>query len=390
MRVRYSIVLAALLLPASVCGLSAEEPADSSSSDALPKKAEFNRQLAEWKDLLTELAILRTDYRQADDQQRIVIRNKWDSLVEDGDAREPRLVAAAEAAFIESPNADKQVTDVLVDALMGHIRAERYRVPSDNYEEALRLAKLLIDNNCPDKQVYGMAAIASLAVQDYDDAEQYFKLARENKVPMTSGLETLDGLIEDFLKDPARWKKAWAEEQEIRRAEAQANLPRVLLRTSKGDIELELFEDQAPNTVANFISLVEKKFYDGLTFHRVLPGFMAQGGDPQGDGYGGPGYYIPCECYPPQKYRLHFRGSLSMAHGGRDTGGSQFFITFVPTSHLNGKHTVFGRVISGMDVLAKLQRRDPEAATVPEPDSIIEAKVLRKRDHEYTPVTLPE
>ena len=180
-----------------------------------------------------------------------------------------------------------------------------------------------------------------------------------------------------------KFKKAWDKEQKIREAESKADdLPRVLLKTNKGDIEIELFENEAPNTVANFITLVEKGFYNGLTFHRVLANFMAQGGDPRGDGTGGPGYTIPCECYQPN-FRLHFRGSLSMANAGRDTGGSQFFITFVPTDYLDGKHTVFGRVIKGFDVLAKIQRRDPEEANPPDPDKIIEAKVLRKRPHEY-------
>ena len=144
-----------------------------------------------------------------------------------------------------------------------------------------------------------------------------------------------------------------------------------------------LFENEAPNTVLNFITLVDKGFYNGLKFHRVLPGFMAQGGDPKGDGSGGPGYTIPCECYQPN-HRLHFRGSLSMAHTTeRDTGGSQFFLTFVPTKHLDGKHTVFGRVISGFDVLAKLKRRNPDDQTVGPADTIIEAKVTRKRPHPY-------
>ncbi len=107
---------------------------------------------------------------------------------------------------------------------------------------------------------------------------------------------------------------------------------------------------------------------------------MAQGGDPKGDGSGGPGYTIPCECYEPN-HRLHFRGSLSMAkQEARDTGGSQFFLTFVPTTHLDGKHTVFGRVVEGMDVLTKLQRRDPSAAKPADADKIIEATVVRKRE----------
>ena len=172
--------------------------------------------------------------------------------------------------------------------------------------------------------------------------------------------------------------------------EVQAKLPRVLLKTNRGDLVVELFENEAPNTVANFISLVEKGFYDGLTFHRVLPGFMAQGGCPDGDGKGGPGYKIPCECYNPER-RRHFRGSLSMAHSGRDTGGSQFFITFVPTPQLDDpppqgdRHTVFGRVVEGLNLLHKIRRRDPDGPNPPEPDKIITAKVLNRRDHEYVP-----
>ncbi|MDH3717322.1 MAG: peptidylprolyl isomerase [Planctomycetota bacterium] len=161
-------------------------------------------------------------------------------------------------------------------------------------------------------------------------------------------------------------------------------MPRIKLTTSQGDIVIELFENEAPQTVGNFVNLVEKKYYDGLTFHRVLPSFMAQGGCPKGDGSGGPGYQIPCECYQ-DGHRKHFRGSLSMAHAGRDTGGSQFFLTFAPTRHLDGKHTVFGRVIEGMDVLPKLQRRNPDDPHAPPPDKIIEAVIVRKRDHEYTP-----
>jgi cyclophilin family peptidyl-prolyl cis-trans isomerase len=156
-------------------------------------------------------------------------------------------------------------------------------------------------------------------------------------------------------------------------------------------IVIELFENEAPETVGNFVSLVEKKFYDGLTFHRVLPNFMAQGGDPDGNGGGSPGYSIYCETGKPNA-RKHFRGTLSMAHAGKDTGGSQFFLTFRPTPHLNpGKpevspgHTVFGRVIEGMDVLPKLQRRDPQALNPPPPDKIVKAEVIRKRNHAYEP-----
>ena len=124
--------------------------------------------------------------------------------------------------------------------------------------------------------------------------------------------------------------------------ENEDDLPRVKIETTKGTIVVELFENEAPNTVANFVSLVESHFYDGTPFHRVIPGFMAQGGDPTGTGTSGPGYTIACECDLPDA-RKHFLGSLSMAHAGKDTGGSQFFLTFAPTEHLDGRHTVFGR-----------------------------------------------
>jgi cyclophilin family peptidyl-prolyl cis-trans isomerase len=169
-----------------------------------------------------------------------------------------------------------------------------------------------------------------------------------------------------------------------------ADNPQILLKTSKGDVIIELYEDEAPNTVANFVNLVEKKYYDGLKFHRVIDGFMAQGGCPKGTGTGGPGYCIACECYQDNAHK-HTRGSLSMAHAGRDTGGSQFFITFEDTPHLDGKHTVFGKVIKGMDVVDQLQRIDPNRS---QPgvvaDRILEARVISKRNHPYEPKKLPD
>ena len=183
-------------------------------------------------------------------------------------------------------------------------------------------------------------------------------------------------------------KKDILNELVLRSQEALADdLPQVKLTTSKGEIILELFENDAPNTVGNFVSLVKNGYYDGLSFHRVLEGFMAQGGCPKGDGTGGPGYTIRCECYKPY-YRRHFVGSLSMAKGrARDTGGSQFFLTFDRTSQLDGKHTVFGRVIQGMDVVNSIQRIDPTSPSDRvQADTIIKAEVLRDRGHEYKPV----
>lgn len=115
-----------------------------------------------------------------------------------------------------------------------------------------------------------------------------------------------------------------------------------LIKTNKGTMKLELFSDEAPQTVCNFANLAKEGFYKGLKFHRVIPNFVIQGGCPYGTGTGGPGYSIECEC--DNQSHKHLRGTLSMAHAGRDTGGSQFFITHSPQPHLDGMHTVFGQI----------------------------------------------
>ncbi len=130
------------------------------------------------------------------------------------------------------------------------------------------------------------------------------------------------------------------------------------IRTSKGVMKVEFFEKDAPNTVANFIKLSKQGFYDGLTFHRVIPNFVIQGGCPEGTGMGGPGYTIDCELDGDNQY--HDRGVLSMAHAGRNTGGSQFFICHnrENTKHLDRQHTVFGKVVEGLDVIDDIRQGD--------------------------------
>ncbi len=135
------------------------------------------------------------------------------------------------------------------------------------------------------------------------------------------------------------------------------------ITTEKGDILVDLFEDQAPNTVNNFVVLADLGFYDNTTFHRVIQDFMAQGGDPTGTGSGGPGYRFADEFTP--ELRHDSAGILSMAHAGPNTNGSQFFITFDATPWLDDMHTVFGKVIEGMDVLKSISLRDPNTATTP-------------------------
>jgi peptidyl-prolyl cis-trans isomerase B (cyclophilin B) len=178
----------------------------------------------------------------------------------------------------------------------------------------------------------------------------------------------------------------WADEQKARAEDAKKDdNPRVQLETSRGLIVLELFEDTAPNTVANFISLVESGFYNNIKFHRIIPGFMAQGGDPTGTGGGSCGYNIKDEL--KDNPRFHWRGTLSMANtGAANSGNSQFFLCYGACPHLNAAeaqgrwrgHTVFGRIIEGQEVADVLLRGD----------AIVKATVLRKRSHDYKPETM--
>lgn len=131
-----------------------------------------------------------------------------------------------------------------------------------------------------------------------------------------------------------------------------------IIKTNRGEMKVEFYEKDAPNTVANFVKLAKDGYYDGLTWHRVLPDFVIQGGCPKGNGTGGPGYAIDCELDGDNQY--HDRGVLSMAHAGRNTGGSQFFVCHSRnnTAHLDGNHTCFGKVIDGIDVIDKIRVDD--------------------------------
>jgi len=135
-------------------------------------------------------------------------------------------------------------------------------------------------------------------------------------------------------------------------------MSKAIIKTEKGDMTVQFYDKDAPNTVANFLKLAKEGYYDGVTFHRVLNDFVIQGGDPTGTGAGGPGYQIDCELTGDNQY--HDRGVLSMAHAGRNTGGSQFFVCHSRnnTSHLDRNHTCFGKVIENVDVVDEIRQGD--------------------------------
>jgi cyclophilin family peptidyl-prolyl cis-trans isomerase len=154
-----------------------------------------------------------------------------------------------------------------------------------------------------------------------------------------------------------------------------AQRPTAVFETSMGTFKVELFSDLAPKTAQNFMDLAKKGFYNGVTFHRVIDGFMIQGGDPTGTGGGGPGYAIPDEFGPGLKHDRP--GILSMANAGPDTGGSQFFVTLVPTPWLDGKHAIFGAVVEGMDVVEAIGKTKTGPGDKPVVDVVMKSvKIL--------------
>jgi len=364
--VQYSFIVIAMvtlqLLPDPGCAscLPQEtEVTESAQTDQAPTPATTDTPPAEsgtdsladlkkkWQALDQQIVATETQYRQATDSTaQENIKKQYIALTEQANALVGEIKEAAEAGFASDPN-NQEAAKTLVGIMMNDAEFGRD-------QEALRIGDLLIKGSV-DPALFKTAAGAD-------------RLSIDSK-------ELFDELT-------------------IRQIEAKADdLPRVKLKTNQGDIVVELFENQAPIAVGNFVNLVESGFYNGLNFHRVIEGFMAQGGDPEGNGTGGPDYNIPCECYTPEA-RRHFTGSLSMAHAGKDTGGSQFFLTFRRTKSLDGKHTVFGRVIEGSNLLDKLTRTYDFQTNQPlpgvTPDQIVSAEVIRKRDHDYVPTKVGE
>lgn len=371
----------------------AEEPAAEAVATPSPAAAAarqaFDAVLKQWQDVTSQQIPQVQKQREA---AASADRKKFDeqiaALYKQADELIVKMSEAGLAVYKLAPDSYQDLNDTLVVIAQFHLNGGPNGDNGDQYEKALKLISGLLDAGAGAKypELYFWGGLAAYNSNNFELAEKYF--ADSSKAG--GGVGRLSpGLVQSALQAQgslATMKKAWEKESAIRDAEAKADdLPRVKLTTTKGDVVIELFENEAPQAVANFLSLVKSGFYDGVTFHRVLSGFMAQGGDPDGNGYGGPGYNIKCECYQPN-YRHHFRGSLSMAKAPqRDTGGSQFFLTFVPTTQLNGKHTVFGRVVEGMENASSIKRGEP----VRNPDKIIKAEVLRDRGHDYKFDKLP-
>lgn len=374
-------LVACLMLTGAFFAVLSSGSVSAADPPVAPKDAvsEWTRLAARRDELIKKVDELKQRFRGAEEAEQLKIREEVFRLADEFQKTiYPRLTVLAPKVYGSDPQ-NFDAGEMVLEAAF----------QSNRYEDAVKTGEQLIAAGRKSSLTLNLTGVSYFGLQEFAKAKAVLQQAEEagELIPQLGGR---------YLEECDEYAELWEAEQKIRDAEAKAEgdaqLPRVTFKTSRGKIVLELFENEAPNTVANFISLVEDKKYNGVKFHRVIPGFMAQGGDPNtldkipdNDGQGGPGYTIACECYRPDA-RKHFRGSLSMAHAGKDTGGSQFFLTHLPTGHLNPNadeergHTVFGRVLEGMDVVAALQVGD----------TIETATVTQKRNHAYKPETRPE
>ena len=394
------IFLFVLSTQVSLVAAQAPAAAKANSPAAAAAKQAFQQLQKQWDDLYVQLQ-KKSQEKGSGSKGHSKVDHEIDELTEQIEAMVDKIVATGLDAHRAGLTADPMVNSTLIAIAGFYVTGDPNGDGGDQYEKALPLIKQMLDAGLGNasKELWLWGGVSAFNLNDFNLAERYLSQARKNgllgNTPPGQGqgdpLNRVWQLAKTQSEALPAMRRAWQKEKKLRAQEATAdNLPRVKFHTTRGDITIELFENDAPQAVASFINLVKSGFYDGVVFHRVLPAFMAQGGDPTGTGSGGPGYTIRCECHVPN-YRQHFRGSMSMAHAGRDTGGSQFFLTFVPTSYLNGKHTVFGRVIEGMDAASALKRRDPNGrGPKPTPDKIVKAHVLRDRGHEYEFEKLPK
>ena len=334
------------------------------------------------------------------------IRGEFQELIIEFETEiHPEMIELADAAWA----GDKTLLDAGEIVLRDAFNANRFDLARDTAGE-------LLAGDRRTREIYSMAYTSEFNAHDFEKAKELVGQFTTQFKPNSTEKDYYD----DYIKTCEEYVGLWKKEQEIRAKEAALKgdmaLPRVQLETTQGTIILELFENEAPNTVASFIQTVEAGEYDGVLFHRHVPGFMIQTGDPEtrietapklpdeteakdenepkeevqkkeeeegeGEEKEDKKWVIDCECYK-EDARMHFQGSLSMAHRGKDTGGKQFFLTHMPSHWLNWKqdkekdnHTVFGRVVSGMEAVWSAR----------EVDRITRATVIRKRPHEYKAV----
>lgn len=306
------------------------------------------------------------------------------AAIDKGRGMYSQLIATAVEEYSAAPTKESKLGEFLFGVLTRGCAEDRYEGLVD---VGLALNKAGYKGQRLDQYI----ATAAIAVHQYDLAKPYLDKVFSQPIDPEKNKEAV--ALYGYYQGLEQIKALWQEELKSQAADSAGEpLPKVKLLTTKGEIVIELFENQAPETVGNFIKLVEDGFYKGILFHRVIEHFMAQTGCPNGDGTGDAGYSIVGE-HGKSGARKFFRGTVGMAlANGPNTGGSQFYICMLPQPQLNDDYVAFGRVISGIDVLSDLVRVDKsssekkeKAATEAPPDEIMSAEVIFKRNHPYVP-----
>ena len=348
---------------------------------------QYNRATKNLRSSLKKVQASQIRFRNESSDQSELHREAWQEAVASGESSIESLRVAAEELFRRQDDPSNDVLEIAVQSCLDDVREERYRVGL----EVLKRANLIK----PTVTSRALMARVQLLDNEFKAAKTFFDEHPDERELMTDNELQLYASIDELISQFQR-------EKQLRKLEAaKDDLPRVELTTTAGRIVLELFENEAPETVANFIHLVEQGYYNGVIFHNVKSEFVAQAGAFGVAQVGGVQrmmprgvrYTIYDENEKPDA-RKHFRGSLSMANqNSPNTASSQFFLSLTPQPFLNENHTVFGRVIEGLDVMADLtvnfetsEKGQDEPIADAIPSMILSAQVTRKRDHEYQPI----
>lgn len=356
-----------------------------SNEPAPPPADEPGQKVKEYRDLKIQLSQLEETIHKRLMSATLGSTERYKkTMAEIADLRAERseknaaVLLAAVEAYLEAPDKYREVNEDMTRYLRS-LLGEQTTTGEFAPQTAVEVAQRLIDAGSQNLNVLFYGSHAAYCQNNFELARQWLELIEKRGA-------AVDPQVKQQVLGAA---DKWTREMKFRETDTLAVLPQALIKTELGDITVELFENEAPNTVANFIYLAEKKYFDGTYVFFSQPGRMWTAGCTRGDGTTNAGYYIPDEVDRPEA-RHHFAGSLAMSSDAPNTNSSLFSIFAQPTPAADGKSTVFGRVLSGMDIVHKTPTINPASiATGTRPTKILSVSVIRKKSHPYEPQTLP-
>lgn len=377
-------ILLVLILFSTICmfsvELNAQESGQGGSAAAQGDGVkQFQDRLDEWKKIIIELQILRQEYylsRTREESEEF--KQKYDATKKAGDEKIKELKLAAAQAYRDKPREGTDYYNLLINSLAFDQEA------TENQGLAYEIAKALNTRPINRPDIARRVGIAFFLHNEFDEAEKLMKFA------VSSNVEGAEALQESLNMIP-RLKPIWEKEKKRRAEDENKDLPRAIFETTKGTFVVELFEDNAPNTVKNFVKLAKQGFYDDLFFFQALPFKYILTGSPNSNASGSPGYALKNEALDREKRRGNFRGTLCVParDENANVAGSIFMITLAPYSQANTDgYCNFGRVIKGMEVVDSLERshdRSSQPIESFQPDKIIKVTLENLRDTEYEP-----